>query len=154
MYSKEFSGIRRGMDCGIEVGDLIQDLWDSDGPVALYLETQEKRNWRIVHELEKIGAPAELIEDVREGATQNANTVLFLIDEARNAYPEYRMYSAEQAKMMNQILSIIRRVAGPTIAGLIDDMFSDCPWESEVSSKDGKDYREKQGRLQLPPDLP
>lgn len=146
MCSNGFSEIRRDMDCGFEVGTLIQDMWDSDGPVALYLEQQELRNWKIVDRLEEIGAPAELIEEVRAGATQNANTVLFLIDEARRVYPEYRMYPAERVERMVQILDLICRAGGPMVAGLIHDLFRDCPWEPEQTRKGGKDYREKQGR--------
>ena len=146
MCSNEFSEIRRGMDCGTEAGNFLEDMWDSDGPVALYLERQELRNVHILHRLEEIGAPAELIEEVREGTTQNANTVLFLIDEARRVYPEYRLYPAERVERMVLILDLVARAGGPMVAGLIHDLFSDCPWDKVSYKKDGKDYREKQGR--------
>lgn len=146
MCSNGFSEIRRDMDCGSEVGSLIQDMWDSDGPVALYLEERELKNMKIVRRLKEIGAPAELIEEVSEGATQNADTVLYLIDEARRVYPEYRLYPKERVERMALILDLICRAGGPMVEGLIRDLFRDCPLVTEHGGKDGKDYREKQGR--------
>jgi len=146
MCSNGFSEIRRDMDCGYEVGNLIEEMWDSDGPVALYLEAQELKNQKIVRRLEEIGAPAELIEEVREGTTQNANTVLYLIDEARRVYPEYRLYPQERVERMVLILDLICRAGGPMVEGLIRDLFRDCPMGADYHKKDGKDYREKQGR--------
>lgn len=146
MCSNEFSEIRRGMGCGTEAGNFLEHMLDSDEPVALYLEQQERRNMRILRRLEEIEAPAELIEEVRAGITQNTNTVLLLIDEARRVYPEYRMYPEERVNRMVQILELIGEAGGPTIEGLIREMFSDCPWKNGFWKKDGKDYREKQGR--------
>ncbi len=148
MCSNEFSVIRRGMDCGKEAGNFLEGFMN-DGPVARHLEARDNQNREIVRKLEAINAPVELIEDVRSGVAQNADTVLILIDEVRLVYPDYRLYPAWEVEQLISILEIIACVGGPTVRGLIQDFFRDWPIGLEETGfyrKDGKDYREKQGR--------
>ena len=121
---------REQKDWGKEIGNFLEDLMN-DGPVAQYLEEQDKQNREIVHRMAEINAPAELIEDVLSRVAQNANTVLFLIDELRRVYPDYCLYPAREAERLNNILEIITCVAEPMV--------------TYFNGKDGKDF-EKQGR--------
>ena len=148
MCSNGFSEIRRGMDCGKEAGNFLEDFMN-DGPVAQHLEEQDNRNRDILRRLREIDAPAELKEEVRDAVAQNANTVLVLIDEVRRVYPDYRLYPACEVERLIDILEIIACAGGPMVRGLIQDLFRDWPIgprETNYYRKDGKDYREKQGR--------
>lgn len=147
MCSNEFS-IRRGMDCGKEAGNFLEDFMN-DGPVAQHLEEQDNRNRAILRSVEETNASAELVEELHDAVAQNANTVLLLIDEVRRVYPDYRLYPAWEVERLIGILEIIADAGGPTVRGLIQDMFKDWPIdprETNFYRKDGKDYREKQGR--------
>ena len=106
MCSNGFSEIRRGMDCGKEAGNFLEDFMN-DGPVAQHLEEQDNRNRDILRRLKEIDAPAELKEEVRDAVAQNANTVLVLIDEVRRVYPDYRLYPACEVERLIDILEII-----------------------------------------------
>ena len=112
-------------------------------------EEQDNRNRDILRRLKEIDAPAELKEEVRDAVAQNADTVLVLIDEVRRVYPDYRLYPACEVERLIDILEIIACAGGPMVRGLIQDLFRDWPIgprETNYYRKDGKDYREKQGR--------
>ena len=148
MCSKEFSEIRRGMGCGTEAGNFLADFMN-DGPVAQHLEERDNRNRENLRRVEETNASAELKEELRDAVAQNADTVLVLIDEVRRVYPDYRLYPAWEVERLIDILEIIACAGGPMVRGLILDLFRDWPIgpkDPNFYRKDGKDYREKQGR--------
>lgn len=137
MFSEEFSCIRRDMvSGGKEVGDFLLELMDSER-VAQFNSDLQYRNFAVIAWLEQHGAPAEVIDQARDDASQGNNAILTVYDEIRLGCPDYRVVPGE-------VLDLFLRAAGPRATALFCQM---CEEYSHTAITGGKDYREKQGAV-------